>query len=140
MKQIIFAVVFLIASAGILWSSWRLINFLRVGKLEDRFSGIGARVMNVLRVAIGQSKLLRDPVAGAVHAMIFWGFLVLLAAVVESIVEGLIPGGNIAWLGPVYSVLTLSQDVFCVIIMVGVVWAFWRRYVQRCAATSGRQG
>ena len=137
MKQIIFAVIFLISLAGILWSSWRLITFLRVGKLEDRFSEVGRRVMNVLRVAIGQSKLLRDPVAGAVHAMIFWGFLVLLAAVVESVVEGLIPGGNIAWLGPVYSVLTLSQDIFCVIILIGVLWAFWRRYVQRVPRLQG---
>src|SRR5205085_9121293 len=79
----------------------------------------------------GQSKLMREPIAGAVHAMIFWGFLVLLAAVVESVIEGLIPGGNIAWLGPIYALLTLSQDVFCVLILIGVAWAFWRRYVSK---------
>lgn len=131
MKHLVFAVVFLAAMAAIVWNSWRLIKYLQVGKSENRFSDIGQRINNVLKVAIGQSKLLRDPVAGAVHAMIFWGFLVLLAAVIESVVEGLIPGGNIAWLGPVYSVLTISQDVFCVLVLVGVLWAFWRRYVQK---------
>ncbi|MCE2503448.1 MAG: (Fe-S)-binding protein [Chlorobi bacterium] len=131
MKHIIFAVVFVAAMAAIVWSSWRLIKYLQVGKFENRFDDIAKRVGNVLKVAIGQSKLLREPVAGAIHAMIFWGFLVLLAAVIESIVEGLIPGGNIAWLGPIYSVLTVSQDIFCLLVLIGVLWALWRRYVQK---------
>ena len=131
MKHIIFAVVFVAAMAAIVWNSWRLIKYLQVGRPENRFGNIGERIWNVLKVAIGQSKLLREPVAGAVHAMIFWGFLVLLAAVIESVVEGLIPGGNIAWLGPIYSFLTISQDIFCVLVLVGVLWAFWRRYVQK---------
>lgn len=133
MKHIIFAVVFVVAMVAIAKNSWRLITYLRVGKNENRFGNIGERIGNVLKVAIGQSKLLRDPIAGAVHAMIFWGFLVLLAAVIESIIEGLIPGGNIAWLGPIYSVLTISQDIFCVLILVGVMWAYYRRYVQKVA-------
>ena len=137
MKHIIFAVLFLASMAGIAWNSRRLINYLRVGRPENRFGNIGERIGAVLKVAIGQSKLLREPVAGAVHAMIFWGFLVLLAAVIESIIEGLIPGGHISWLGPVYSALTISQDVFCVLVLVGVLWAFWRRYVQRVPRLQG---
>jgi Fe-S oxidoreductase len=129
MKHIIFWVVFLAASAGVAWNVRRLIGYLKVARPENRFENIGTRIRNVLVVAIGQSKLLREPVAGAIHAMIFWGFLVLLAAVIESIVEGLIPGGNLFWLGPVYSVLSLSQDVFCVLIVIGVVWALYRRYI-----------
>lgn len=137
MKHLIFAILFVVATAGIVWSCLRLLKYLQTARPEDRFGDIGRRIANVLKVAIGQSKLLRDPIAGAVHAMIFWGFLVLLAAVIESVIEGLIPGGNIAWLGPVYSVLTISQDIFCVLILVGVLWAFWRRYVQRVERLQG---
>lgn len=127
MTHIIFALLFVAAMAGIGWNTRRLIGYLRTGLPQNRFANIGARVRNVLVVAIGQSKLMRDPVSGAIHAMIFWGFLALLAAVIESIIEGLIPGGNIAWLGPVYSAITISQDVFCVVILAGVLWAAWRR-------------
>jgi Fe-S oxidoreductase len=137
MKHIIFWIVFLASAAGITWNLMRLIRYLRVGKPEDRFGNIGERIKNVLVVAIGQSKLMREPIAGAIHAMIFWGFLVLLAAVIESILEGLFPGANLNWLGPIYSVLTISQDVFCVLILVGVVWAFWRRYVTRVKRLQG---
>lgn len=128
-QHIIFWVVFLAAVALVAYNVRRLIGYLNVAKPEDRFGNIGARIRNVLVVAIGQSKLLREPVAGAIHAMIFWGFLVLLAAVIESIIEGLFPGGNLFWLGPIYSVLSVSQDVFCVLILIGVLWALWRRYV-----------
>lgn len=137
MKHIIFLFLLVAAFGGIVWNIARLIRLLRAGKKEDRFGNVGRRIVNVLRVAIGQSKLLREPVAGLVHALIFWGFLVLLAAVVESILEGLIPGGNIAWLGPVYSVLTVSQDIFCGLIIIGVMMALWRRWVTRVPRLQG---
>jgi len=137
MKHIVFAVLFVAAMAGILWNVRRLYRYLMVAKPENRYDRPWDRVRNVLVIAIGQSKLLRDPIAGAIHAMIFWGFLVLLAAVVESILEGLIPGGGLSWLGPIYSVLTISQDIFCVLILVGVLWAFWRRYVTRVKRLQG---
>lgn len=137
MKHLFFWIIFLTAAGGIIWNSRRLINYLRIGKPENRFDFIGQRIKNVLVVAIGQSKLMREPIAGAIHAAIFWGFLVLLAAVIESLLEGLIPGAHLNWLGPIYSVLTISQDVFCVLIIVGVAWAFWRRYVSRVKRLQG---
>ncbi|MDB5034751.1 MAG: Fe-S oxidoreductase [Chlorobi bacterium] len=137
MKHIIFWIVFIASMGGIAWNTRRLIGYLRIGKKENRFGDIAARIKNVLVVAIGQSKLMREPIAGAIHAAIFWGFLVLLAAVVESVLEGLFPGGGLGWLGPIYSVLTISQDLFCVLILVGVVWALWRRYVTKVKRLQG---
>jgi len=137
MKHIIFWIIVLVAFGGIIWNTRRLINYLKVGRKENRFTEVGRRIRNVLVVAIGQSKLMREPIAGAIHAAIFWGFLVLLAAVVESMLEGLIPGAHLNWLGPIYSLLTISQDVFCVLIIVGVVWAFWRRYITKVKRLQG---
>ncbi|HVZ40303.1 MAG TPA: (Fe-S)-binding protein [Candidatus Kapabacteria bacterium] len=137
MKHILFWVLFIAAMGGIAWNVKRLISYLTVGKPENRFGNVGERIRNVLVVAIGQSKLMREPLAGAIHAAIFWGFLVLLAAVVEALLEGLFPGANLNWLGPVYSLLTISQDVFCVLILVGVIWAFWRRNVSKVRRLQG---
>ncbi|MBL0333428.1 MAG: (Fe-S)-binding protein [Chlorobi bacterium] len=127
LKHIIFWICFITAVVAMLQNVKRLISYLQLGQNENRFNNILTRVKNVLIIAIGQTKLLRDKVAGAVHAMIFWGFLVLLIAVIESIVEGLIPHGNLNWLGPIYSMITISQDVFCIAIIVGVIWAAIRR-------------
>ncbi len=137
MKHLLFLILLLIAFGGLAWNVRRLVGYLKIGRSEDRFKNIPGRIRNVLVVAIGQSKLLRDPVAGAIHAMIFWGFLVLLAAVIESIVEGLIPHGTISWLGPVYSAITISQDIFCLSVVVGALWALWRRWVTRVKRLQG---
>ena len=127
LKHIIFWICFITAVVAMLQNVKRLISYLQLGQNENRFNNILTRVKNVLIIAIGQTKLLRDKVAGAVHAMIFWGFLVLLIAVIESIVEGLIPHGILNWLGRIYSMITISQDVFCIAIIVGVIWAAIRR-------------
>ena len=55
MQHIIFAVVFIAASAGILWNLRRLIGYLNIGKPENRFDRIGERIKNVLVVAHGNS-------------------------------------------------------------------------------------
>src|ERR1051325_1430048 len=137
-KAIIFAAVLIAAFVGIFVNSKRLIDFLRLGKWTNRFDKPGERVRRVLTVAIGQSKIFRDPVAGPIHAFIFWGFIVLLFAVIESIGEGLTGGHfSLSFLGPVYSVITVSQDVFVALVVLSVLGALWRRYVSRVKRLEG---
>src|SRR5882762_2412947 len=70
----------------------RLVSYLRIGYAEDRTDLPLVRLKNVLEIGIAQRKILRDPVAGPMHALIFWGFMVLTAGTVELLVEGLMPG------------------------------------------------
>ena len=62
-RQISFAIILVISLAGFFLSARRLIRTLRIGRKEDRFDKPTARLKNVLSVAFGQSKLLREPVA-----------------------------------------------------------------------------
>ena len=55
--------------------------------LDDSLDKIQDSQSKTDGIAIGQSKIFRDPVAGPIHAFIFWGFMVLLFAVIESIGE-----------------------------------------------------
>ena len=56
--------------------------------------------------------------------------MVLLFAVIESIGEGLLAGNfSLSFLGPVYSVITFSQDIFIVLIVLSVIGALWRRFI-----------
>ena len=47
------------------------------GKPENRFDNWGARIKEVLTGWVGQKKVLRDRVAGGIHVLMFWGFLML---------------------------------------------------------------
>src|SRR5476649_1012463 len=70
---------------------WRLLvaAMLRSRRPDPRFNRIGERIKAFFVYVIGQGRLLRWPYAGVLHALIFWGFLVLLTAILQGVVEAL---------------------------------------------------
>lgn len=131
MKNIAFMIILATALGIFARSAMRLISWLKVGKADNRFDRVAERIKTTLVVGIGQSKILRDKVAGPIHAGIFWGFLVLLFSAVEMILEGLHEGWSLNFLGPVFSVITILTDVFCLLIITGTMLSLWRRYVKK---------
>ena len=130
-ERVIFVFVLLVAAGFFSLNVQRLIQYLRIGQREGRLDHPWRRAWNVLRIAIAQEKILRDPVAGPMHAGIFWGFLVLTAGTVELIVQGIVPGFSYAWFlpRPLYVVYSASQDVFAALVLAAVAFAFFRRLV-----------
>jgi Fe-S oxidoreductase len=108
----------------------RIVRLVRLGRPVQATSDLPARIEREGTVVLGQRKLFQRVVPGAMHAFIFWGFLVLLTTIVEAAGEALDPAfaipliGRSAWLG-------LLQDVFAVLVLVGVLTAFGIRKVQR---------
>lgn len=131
LQNYLFIIVFVGALVLFGRSTLRLISWLRIARPDVRWDRIPERIRQTLIVGFGQSKILRDKVAGPIHAGIFWGFLVLLASAIEMVLEGLIPGGTLNFLGPVYSVITILTDIFCLLIIVGTMMSLWRRYVKK---------
>jgi Fe-S oxidoreductase len=98
-------------------------------KKDDRFNNYSERILNVLKIAFGQTKLLRDPAAGLVHFFIFWGFVLFLIAVVEAIIQGFYSPFNLSVLGPVYSAITLVHELIGILVIIAVLVALIRRYI-----------
>jgi len=129
-KNFIFIIVFITAFGFLFWSLKNLFDYMMVAKKKDnRFDFIGKRIKNVIKIAFGQSKLLRDPVAGSVHFLIFWGFMLFLFAVIEALIQGFYPPFNLSFLGPIYSTITVVQDVLGVLVVLAVIVALLRRYL-----------
>nr|MBP9212631.1 (Fe-S)-binding protein [Bacteroidota bacterium] len=131
LNQIAFILFFLASMTLFAMSVKKLIATLQLGKKDDRFGNIPERLKNVFTIAILQTKLLREPVAGTLHLFIFWGFLALSLVVVESILEGLFGHFSFAFLGGAYSVITFSQEIFCLLVMIGVLGSLWRRFITK---------
>ena len=110
---------------------YRLLKYLKIGKSEARNDRFSARLLNVIKIAFGQQKLLREPLAGMMHFAIFWGFIILLLAIIESMGEGLIPNFNLSFLGPLYPILLAIQELMGIFVLISVLFALWRRYVIR---------
>ena len=122
----------LIGALGLFaYSVRRLILHLRIGKPDDRFDNPLRRIQNVIVVAFGQSKLLREPVAGLMHFFIYWGFVVLVLAVMESMAEGVIPRFTMEFLGNAYLVLLHTEEAFAALVAIAVLVALFRRFVTR---------
>ncbi|HEX8849875.1 MAG TPA: heterodisulfide reductase-related iron-sulfur binding cluster [Gemmatimonadaceae bacterium] len=108
----------------------RLVAYMRLGRPDDRTDRPLRRIGNTLGIAIGQSKILREPVAGVMHALIFWGFMVLTVGTIEFILEGIFPGFSLRFLPtPLFRLYALSQDVFAILVLAAIAFAFYRRLV-----------
>ncbi|PID62125.1 MAG: Fe-S oxidoreductase [Ignavibacteriae bacterium] len=127
-KNIIFILVFIASFTFLGFNIKRLISYLQIGKSENRFDKIPERIKNVLKIAIGQTKILREPVAGIIHVLIFWGFLLFLFAVVEAMIQGFYSNFSFHFLGPIFSFITITQDFFGLLILFAVLYALYRRY------------
>ena len=126
---------FLLLAAGAAFAifsrrAYDLYRFVRLGRPVNRFDDLPRRVEQEAKVVLGQRKLLQRLGPGLMHAFIFWGFLILLTTIVEAIGEVFVRDfaipliGRSGWLG-------LIQDVFSVLVIVGIGMAVYYRKVQR---------
>ena len=129
--QVLFLFVFAAGAGFFALNVQRLLRYMRLGLPDWRGNDPAARFRNVLTIGIGQSKIFRDPIAGAMHATIFWGFLVLTAGTAEIFVQGVFSGFSYASFvpRPLYLLYSVSQDVFALFVLGAVVFAFYRRLV-----------
>ncbi len=132
LKNIIFILVFIFTFAFFGYSVNNLIKYLKVAKKkDDRFDDIPTRLKRVWNIAFAQTKLLREPLAGLLHLLIFWGFILFIFAVLESIIQGFYSSFSLSFLGLFYSVITFVQDIFGLLVIGSVLLSLYRRYIQK---------
>jgi len=124
--------------AGVLFGrrAHLLYRIVRLGKPTDRTGDAGRRARTEATVVLGQRKLLQRVVPGLVHALVFWGFVVLLPTILMALLGAVDEDWTLPWLGHQGWYLLLV-DVFCVLVLVGVIAAFGIRKIQRPARFEG---
>ena len=118
--SVVFLFVLVLAVGFFALNVQRLVSYLQLGYGEDRTDHPLVRLKNVLVIGIAQKKIFRDPVAGPMHALIFWGFMVLTVGTIEIVIAGVFPRFSFALLLPdaLYRLYSLSQDVFALLVIV----------------------
>ena len=92
MKPIFMAILIIFAVGFFLYNIYTLIKVLRIGKYEMRFDNIPERIKRVLIYVFGQKRLVTNyTFAGIAHFMLFWGFLIIIIATIEILVNGVLP-------------------------------------------------
>jgi hypothetical protein len=125
------ALVLLVGGAAVATGMrWMLLirAMLRSRRPDPRFDSAGERIKAFFVYVLAQGRLLRWPYAGVLHALIFWGFLVLLTAIAQAIVEAVWQGFRFNDV-PAAFVIAFAQDIFCVAVLAGVGLALINRLV-----------
>jgi hypothetical protein len=129
-RQIIFAITLLITFAVFFYTVSRIISLFRLTKSGFRVKDTGKRFGLMMKVAFGQTKIFRKPVIGLLHALVFWGFCVIIFGSIEMVIDGLAGTEKILKpLGPVYDILMAAGDIFAVIVAVSIIVFLFRRLV-----------
>ena len=105
----------------------RVIRNVKLGKEVDRSDKPGERFAKMARVAMGQSKMVKRPIAGLLHIIVYVGFIIINIEVLEIIIDGIFGTHRIfSFLGGFYDVLIFSFEILAFLVFVGVV-LFWIR-------------
>ena len=110
----------------------KIIRNIKLGQTVDASGHTKERWGNVLRIAIGQSKMVVRPVAGLFHIVVYVGFVLINIEVLEIIIDGLLGTHRVfSFLGVFYDFLIATFEILALLVLVGVI-AFWiRRNVQK---------
>ncbi|WP_042351088.1 (Fe-S)-binding protein [Bacillus massiliigorillae] len=106
------------------------IKYIKLGKKVEFDNRVKERLQLVWENVFGQKKLLKDKKSGIMHVMFFYGFLLVQFGAIDLIIKGIKPGVHLPF-GPLYPAFTFFQEIVALIILVAVVWAFYRRYIEK---------
>jgi Fe-S oxidoreductase len=96
----------------------------------QRTGDVGRRARNEATIVLAQRKLLQRLGPGLMHAFIFWGFLVLVPTILIALIGVVDKHSTLPWLGH-QGWYALLVDIFCVLVLLGVIAAIYIRKVQR---------
>ncbi len=86
------------------------------------------RRMGDFRAGVYMRTLMREPGAGVMHSMIYFGFLILLAVTTALEVNHQLPEGAKFLHGNVYRAYSAVGDAAGAVFLIGIVWAIVRRF------------
>ncbi|BAO56546.1 (Fe-S)-binding protein [Nonlabens marinus] len=109
----------------------KMIRNIKLGKEVDRSDRKGERWAQMARIALGQSKMIRRPIAGFLHVIVYVGFVIINIEVLEIIIDGLTGQHRIfaPFLGPVYDVLIATFEILAFLVLVSVIVFLLRRNI-----------
>lgn len=137
-KQIVFIICSFISVGIFSYTLSKLIAKFKITKPSFPIDKIGERISLTLLVAFGQSKILRRPVVGMMHALVWWGFIVVTIGTLEIVIEGFTGVVKpLAFLGGFYDFIMASGDVFAGIILIMCTAFLVRRYIMKVKRFEG---
>ena len=127
LDTIFFAILLILGFGFFYLNVKKIIRNIKLGKDVNRNDNPKARWKNMVLIALGQSKMVKRPIAGILHIIVYVGFIIINIELLEIIIDGLFGTHRIfAFLGTTYDVLIGSFEILALLVIVSV-FTFWTR-------------
>ena len=131
--NIAFTVLFVVLVGLFTRNVRRIIRNIKLGKSANRSDQPKKRWFHMARIALGQSKMVRKPLSGALHVIVYVGFVVINIELLEIILDGFLGTHRVfaPFLGGVYDALIFTFEIFAALVLVCVFFFWTRRNIVR---------
>tara|TARA_R110002049_G_scaffold309200_2_gene518502 strand:+ start:7075 stop:8382 length:1308 start_codon:yes stop_codon:yes gene_type:complete len=127
LPNILFAIALIIGIGYFAKNIKKLIRNIKLGLDVDVSDNKKQRWQNMAMIAFGQSKMVRRPIAGILHVIVYLGFIIINIEVLEIIIDGLLGTHRIfSFIGKPYYILINLFEILAVLVFVSVI-LFWIR-------------
>ncbi|MFV8362296.1 4Fe-4S dicluster domain-containing protein [Flavobacterium sp. ZT3P35] len=127
LDNILFAILLAVGFGYFFISVKKIRRNINLGTAVNRSDNPKARWKNMAMIALGQSKMVKRPIAGILHIIVYVGFVVINIELLEIIIDGLLGTHRVfAFLGTTYNILIASFEILAFLVLVAV-FAFWSR-------------
>ena len=126
--NIFFAVLLIIGVGYFARNIKKLRRNIQLGKPIHRTDRADDRLKNMMMIALGQSKMVKRPIAGILHIIVYVGFIIINIEVIEIIIDGLFGTHRVLrFLGPtIYGSIIGIFEVLAFLVLISVC-IFWIR-------------
>ena len=126
--NILFVIAFLFSISLFTFNFKKIFQNIKLGKIENRSDKPILRLKNMLRVAFGQGKMIRRPIAGIFHLIVYIGFIIINVELLEIIIDGIFGTHRIffSYFPKLYNILIGSFEILAFLVLISVI-IFWIR-------------
>ncbi len=130
LSQVLFAGILAVAVYFFYANLKRIRRNIYLGRDWDVQGSSAMRWKNMLRVALGQSKMVRKPTAGFLHILVYAGFILINIEVMEIMIDGLLGTHRaLSFIGPLYDIAIGFFEILAFLVLLACVIFLFRRYV-----------
>ncbi|MFA9188445.1 (Fe-S)-binding protein [Flavobacterium sp. FBOR7N2.3] len=127
LDNILFAIVLIVGFGYFISNIKKIYRNINLGIDVDRKDNSKQRWNNMAMIALGQSKMVKRPIAGILHIIVYVGFVIINIELLEIFIDGLFGTHRVfAFLGSFYDVLIGFFEILALLVIVAVT-IFWIR-------------
>ena len=129
LPNIIFSILLITSVGFFIYNIKKLITVIKLGKPIDRTDNPKKRLSNMIRIALGQSKMVAKPISGFLHVIVYIGFIIINIELLEILIDGVT--GSHRFFSKYfntnfYNFLIASFEILALLVLISVI-LFWTR-------------